>query len=236
MSTFCFGKNRSERALQVELLVPVLFNKTTRWEVLSKIVDDMSREESDAACVMHFVWVLRDSFYYAREKAKKDKSWKKLITEWVKILDLPEWALDVDWWRHPDGEYKGDKNYVVHPCANRNGWTEKSIEKRVRELPIYPVPSNYMTVLIRARQVMNTECDCFIQTPERLIVIECKDKTSFRTEQIKRQKELLPCLKRLFDLKKEVEYVEVSREDRSAKTENWLPWDMISEFVKTEFL
>jgi hypothetical protein len=57
---------------------------------------------------------------------------------------------------------------------------------------------------------MNTECDCFIQTPERLVVIECKDQTSFNDEQRTRQKELLACIERLLPRPERLLYVELS--------------------------
>jgi hypothetical protein len=69
---------------------------------------------------------------------------------------------------------------------------------------------------------MNTECDCFIQTSKRLIVVECKDKTDFLDEQRARQQQLFECLQRLLPRAEPLLYVELSSAATSPK--NWAAW------------
>jgi hypothetical protein len=191
---FTFEQNRSERALQVELLVPVLRKAESRVTLLTTIkgVDEV---EAQAATAMHFVWVLRDQFTHERDEAAKSKAWSSLVTRWVQILGLPEWAQDHRWWRHPDG-YKGDPGYIVHPNQNTLGWTQKALRLRGTGWSVPPM-DEVIKALVRARRVMNTECDAFVQTPRRLVLIECKDETGFTTEQQSRQQALAKALSRL---------------------------------------
>ena len=93
---FTLDQNRSERALQVARLAPALSSSQTRWELLSKVPclphDPIEREESDTAQVMHFVWVLRDTFHFEREQAALTRDWGELRVRWQRILKLPAWA------------------------------------------------------------------------------------------------------------------------------------------------
>jgi hypothetical protein len=85
--------------------------------------------------------------------------------------------------------------------------------------------------LIAARQVMDTECDCLIQTPSRLIVIECKDKTGFHKEQRDRQKQLFECLKRLLPRDRDLLYIELSpKPSENPDTIIWT-WAQIAELA-----
>jgi hypothetical protein len=64
--------------LQAELLVPALVDKNNKYNLLSRVrvgESRISKEESDQAMIMHFVWVLRDTFYFERENAEKTKKW-----------------------------------------------------------------------------------------------------------------------------------------------------------------
>lgn len=74
--SFTFKENRSERALQAHLLVPALAHVAARHDLLSRLPTSpnspIDLEESKAASVMHFVWVLRDMFSSEREQAAKD--------------------------------------------------------------------------------------------------------------------------------------------------------------------
>jgi len=220
---FDFKKNRSERAKQAELLVPVLKNKDTRFDFLSKI-DGISKAESDKARVMHFVWVLRDTFTHERDNGNIDP--ECLVQKWCRRLELPDWCKNLDWWRHPKGNYKGDKEFVVHPCNNKIGWTETGIQERVKNFKLTPPSKDYMDKLIDARKVMNTECDCFIQTPERLIAIECKDKTSLGREQKERQAKLFKYIENLLPRTNKLVYILVC----DKKDHPW-SWDKLKSIL-----
>lgn len=206
--------NRSERALQTRLLVPALDDRAARFELLSSLAtggaDAISRVESDAADVWHFVWVLRDLFSADRSAAAQPLGWTGLRSRWRNVLGLPEWAEEHGWWRHPCGIYRSDPDFVVHPCHRLIGWTEAAIRTRAARMELDHDEDDAVTVLVRARQAMNTECDCFVQTPERLIVIECKDKTDFVANQTSRQHAMIKCLERALPLPRPPVYVEVS--------------------------
>jgi hypothetical protein len=223
MDSFGFDQNRSERALQTELLAPVLRNPDARWNLL-KSLEDFSREESDAAVPMHFVWVLRDTFSFEREAATATKRWGDLIERWVTILGLPSWANDLFYWRHPAG-HSGDPDYVVHPTQKRLGWTKEGLDLRYSQMfPSMPI-EDVAPVLTGGRRVLNTECDCFIQTNRRLIVIECKDKTGFSTEQRERQKLLFQCLEKLLPKTLNLAYVEVAASHKNSPADLAFTWD-----------
>ena len=227
---FNFKINRSERAKQADLLVPALNDINTRWELIKTIRPEtgnpITKYESDSSEVMHFVWVLRDTFYFERDNACKTKAWDQLRIRWCDILGLPNWAQDSAWWRHPEGSFKGDAEFVVHPCSRDVGWTENSIKRRVDKFLINDKPDKYMDILVNARKIMNTECDCFIQTPCRLIIIECKDKTEFINEQKVRQKKLFRCLQRLLKPREQPIYVEISNKLPETPLNQW-SWDML---------
>jgi hypothetical protein len=221
-----FDQKRSERALQTELLAPALRNSDVRWHLL-KGLDGFSHEESDTARPMHFVWVLRDMFYFEREAARKDRSWPALAKRWSMILGLPSWANDLAYWRHPDG-YADDPDYIVHPTQKRLGWTKEGLALRYSQMsPSTPIEES-TPVLTRARRFLNTECDCFIQTDRRLIVIECKDKTNFNSEQRERQRGLFKCLDRLLPRPEKLSYVEVAASHSDSPADLVLTWDDIS--------
>ncbi|MCY3020146.1 MAG: hypothetical protein NTW87_14105 [Planctomycetota bacterium] len=241
ISCFEFEQNRSERALQTALLAPALADQTTRARLLTglQITDGspITGEESGAATVMHFVWVLRDSFHAEREACVKTRHWSVLRERWVHILTpaltdcsaatghepYVRWATEAGWWRHPAGEYNGDEEYIVHPCHRTIGWTRDGIGRRIRKFGLQDDGSR-TSALVAARKVMNTECDCFIQTPQRLIVIECTDKTEFSHEQRSRQQRLFGCLQRLLPRREPPIYVELSKRRPEAGNVPWLSW------------
>jgi len=228
---FDFNMNRSERALQVACLVPALSDKRLRWDLLSSIKvqegNPITADESDQAKVMHFVFVLRDSFTGERDCTNMPKKWNVLRKRWCEILDLPEWGEEAVWWRHPNGEYKGDTDYMVHPCSRQIGWRDDAVKRRAKTFNV-PIPSkDDIHTLVTARKVMNTECDCFIQTPKRLIVVECKDKTSFKKEQGARQKMLYQCLERLYVRPEPLIYVALSDKYPRTCPNHWWSWDML---------
>jgi len=229
---FSFTNNRSERAYQVEHLVPALQDANKRRELLMKIDvnngEKISITESDQSKIMHFVWVLRDAFYYERDLAFATKEWSSLISRWHNILILPDWASNPIWWRHPNAEYKhkGDPEYVVHPCQQAVGWTKGAINKRVERISHSTLTQNDIGILTKTREVMNTECDCLIQTPQRFIVVECKYKTSFTKEQQARQKRLRECLGRL--LNRPYIYVEIANHPRTKRRhDQYWDWEMV---------
>lgn len=215
METFSLEQNRSERALQTHLLAPALASKRCRVALLTGLksgnAPPIDATEAIRATSMHFVWVLRDAFTAERDAAAQDQHWQKLVTRWTWILGLPKWAKDLQWWRHPAGSYKGAKDYVVHPCQRSLGWTKKGLRKRVSALGLQDLDEKALEALHLARRVLNTESDCFVQTPQRLIVIECKDKTAFSSEQRERQQRLGKALTRLLPRPQPVLHVEVVR-------------------------
>lgn len=232
---FSLEVNRSERAKQVELLAPLLWNNESRQELLLSLnnkldkVDHISEKEADKAKAFHFVWVLRDSFFCERKKCEESKEWDALIERWSKVLKLSDWAREPLWWRHPEGSYGNDSEYIVHPCNRAIGWTKQGIGMRIRNKPGIELESAQIKELIEARKVMNTECDCFIQTSRRLIVIECKDKTGFIGEQKARQDKLSECIKRLIPREAGILQVDISPQNRNMETEMWWSWKYLKE-------
>ncbi len=228
-TTFTYDINRSERAKQVQLLAPALAEPDSRWGLLSRleVQPAISREESDASTAMHFVWVLRDFFTTERDEANKSKDWADLRKRWNSILDLPEWAHQPGWWRHPSGELGGDEQFVVHPCHRKIGWVSQAIQERIKRFNL-SAPINALHTLTNARRTLNTECDCFIQKPNRIIVIECKDRTEFLSEQRNRQRTLFECLQRLLIRPYELNYVEVSQANQNQKGLFWSWKDIIN--------
>jgi len=81
-----------------------------------------------------------------------------------------------------------------------------------------------MKTLITARKLMNTECDCLIQTDNRLIVVECKDKTTFLQEQHDRQHGLFESMELLLRRPKPLVYVEISSEPAGTRPNQWWSW------------
>lgn len=236
LEEFSLEVNRSERAKQVDLLAPLLWNPKSRQELLLSLnekddklnsKDPILEEEALNAKAFHFVWILRDSFFYEREKCAENMEWDGLRERWHKVLGLGNWALEPGWWRHPKGSYNNDTGYIVHPCNRAIGWTQQGIKERINffEKELKPEKINE---LVHARQIMNTECDCFIQTPRRFIVIECKDKTGFTSKQRVRQKNLFDCIKRLMEKNSELIYVEISSRNSSSTT-MWWSWDELKK-------
>jgi hypothetical protein len=225
---FSFEQNRSERAVQTAYLAPALANVMTRRRLLSLIRlkdgTSITPEESDKAVVMHFVWVLRDMFSAERESTERSRDWATLRERWRLILGLQEWARDSKWWRHPSGSYKEDSEYAVHPCSRSIGWTEQVLVKR---FGLEAENKTRIQTLVLKRELMNTECDCFIQTPERLIVVECKDRTSFLSEQEGRQRDLFPCIERALPRSNSLEYVEIASKPIGSRPRQYWSWDMI---------
>lgn len=231
---FTIDDNRSERAYQTEYLAPALRDPNARWRLLSQI-GGMTKQESDGASVMHFVWVLRDAFSSERNAIEADpngtgRGWPGLMRRWVEILGLPGWAMNPSYWIHPEG-FRGDSNYVVHPVNKALGWTSNGLECRYRRLRP-PVSIGEATpVLDDARMVLNTECDCLIQTEQRLIVIECKDKTGFTSEQRKRQGALIGCLQRLLPRRETVRHVEIASAQSRKPIDLTMTWAGVKDVV-----
>ena len=220
MEYFTFKQNRSERAKQAEILVPALRDKKIRFKLLSKF--DLDKTESDNAQVFHFVWILRDAFYSERKEIMKTGDWNLFIARWVKILNLENWAHDQKWWADHIGK---DKKYnIVHPCHRKIGWTEINLSKKTNNLEC-------KQSLIQKRKIMNTECDCFIQTSNRLVIIECKDKTGFLKEQQERHDSLIKALSILLPRKKDPIYLEISNELRK-DSKGWT-WNEIENNIKS---
>jgi len=227
-SRFDFAHNRSERALQAELLVPALADPAHRARLLTGLdvgnADPITPDEAQAATAMHFVWVLRDAFSWEQKQAKTTLAWHPLVERWATILGLPAWGRTPEWWRHPEGSYKGDPDFAVHPCQPGVGWTTSDkpgkggIARRVAAFDLAPAPDRAVDVLVAARKVMNTESDCFVQTPSRLIIIECKDKTGFSTEQRSRQQRLGACLTRLLPRPNPPIFVDVARTSKGIQS------------------
>jgi hypothetical protein len=140
---------------------------------------------------------------------------------------LPQWARDLEWWRHPSG-YRGDPDFVVHPTHKDLGWTRRGLADRAQHLRLSrPIPE-VAPVLTSKRRILNTECDCLIQTPMRLIVVECKDKTGFSSEQRERQGHLFGCLERLLPRPQPVAYVEVASAHARSPAALTLTWEQIA--------
>ncbi len=182
---------------------------------------------------MHFVWVLRDAFSSERDAIgaapiAAGRDWAGLMRRWVEVLKLPNWTKDPSYWIHPEG-FRGDSNYVVHPVNKALGWTPNGLECRYRRLRPPSLISEVTPVLDEARMVLNTECDCFIQTEQRLIVIECKDKTGFTSEQRKRQRSLVGCLQRLLPRDQPVRHVEIANAMSRKPIDLAMTWDTVRE-------
>jgi hypothetical protein len=85
-------------------------------------------------------------------------------------------------------------------------------------------------VLCEARRVLNTECDCIIQTSQRIIVVECKDKTEFDAEQTQRQRSrLIPALRRLLRRPEPAVYLELSAKQAGSDTNNPWSWSLLTD-------
>lgn len=164
---------------------------------------------------MHFAWVLRDAFSAERDSINED-NWEIFINKWVKVLNLEEWAKDLKWWTAKIGKKK--TLGIVHPCQKTIGWTETNLKNKTKDIV-------KINTLIQKRMVMNTECDCFIQTPKRLMIIECKDKTNPKKEQQERHKELIEAFKILLPRENKTIYIELTNEE----TGEW-NWIKINEF------
>ena len=231
-ATFGFDQNRSERALQAHLLAPTLASTRCRVALLTGLDTNgdpvITEAEASSATAMHFVWVLRDAFTSDRDATSKSRDWEEFVQRWCAILDLPRWAHDLRWWRHPNGSYKGDDDFVVHPCHRTIGWTRPGIHKRVEQLGLGQPTEADLAVLEQARKVLNTESDCFVQTPQRLIIVECKDKTGFSTEQRERQQQLGDALVRLLARPMGVLHVEVAP---TGKTPNRWTWPQLEALL-----
>lgn len=74
---------------------------------------------------------------------------------------------------------------------------------------------------------MNTECDCFIQTSKRLIIIECKDKTDLKKEQRERHTDLLIAFEKLLPRENKPVYIELTN------NQNQWNWDTIKDYLNT---
>lgn len=177
---------------------------------------------------MHYVWVLRDMLYAERSRAAERQAWADFRNRWRHVLGLPAWAAEPGWWRHPAGEYRGDRDYCVHPCHRTIGRTQRGLRERINRFGLEDQDGARTALLIRMRKIINTECDCLIQTPQRLIVVECKDKTSFLTEQRIRQQGLFECLQRLLPRKEPLFYVEVASCDAESREHQTWSWKMLN--------
>lgn len=231
MNFFWEEINRSERARQAKQLAPALENPDTRFKLLSSLnlSEPINEKESFESEARHFVWILRDYFYFERETAKEEKTWDDFRGKWREILALPEWANEPGWWCHPSGDYRGDKKYIVHPCQKTIGWTEKGILARMERFSLRTESVEAISELVCARKVLNTECDCYIQTPRRILAIECKDKTEFSEEQRNRQEKLRAAIKRLFKPELGIEYIELSgKKSLDPEQLSWT-WDDLPE-------
>lgn len=219
MKYFTAIENRSERSKQTDLLAPVLRNPDTRFSLLKNYVQN--RSESDDAIIFHYVWVLRDQFYSDRNDCKDGRiSEKELIDRWVEILNLnPEWASKHNVWKSKIGKSK--KLGIVHPCQKSIGWTKPHLKSK-------NFNNDEIEQLENARMVMNTECDCFIQTPARLIIVECKDKTDPKKEQRSRHSKLINAIQRLLKRDNDPIYIELTNE----KSNNGWTWHEIAALAK----
>jgi hypothetical protein len=229
---FTDAHNRSERAKQVMLLAPALADSGSRFRLLASIhtadAPPISREESDSSRIMHFVWVLRDTFTFERDEAARVRGWAPFRERWANLMALPTWANEAPWWRHPSGSYRGDEEYAVHPCHRDIGWTSRAIRTRIRNFGLGAIQEEMIAILSYARQVMNTECDCLIQTPHRLVIIECKDKTGFSTEQRDRQLALSSALARLLQRIHPTIHIDLSTDLSDSDLANKWSWQDVA--------
>lgn len=135
-----------------------------------------------------------------------------MIYRWVEILNLPpEWATNPIIWKSEIGRKR--QLGVVHPCQKKLGWTESNLRSK-------GLSKDQIELLIETRKIINTECDCLIQTPNRIIIVECKDKTNPKSEQRKRHEKLKNALKRLLKRDNEPVYIELTN-DKSNDGWNW---------------
>jgi hypothetical protein len=228
MDNFTFEHNRSERALQVELLRPVLASHKEREALLSNLKPakggPISIDEASQSLVMSFVWVLRDAFSFERnaavDRAKRGElnAIAALRQRWCEIMELGEWATNPSIWSV--GKKEGLNDFPVHPCHRLIGWTESNLRSRLGDGSAAEISQ-----LIKCRKTMNTECDCLIQTPKRIIVIECKGETSFLTEQRDRQRRLFRALCKLLPREQPLVYVELAWTARQGGVPCWHAWD-----------
>ena len=231
MTAFSFRQNRSERALQIELLAPALADKSKRGALLTLLKPTRSvaiaEEEGDAASAMHFVWVLRDAFYAEREVAVSNAkngdihAIPALRQRWCEILGLDAWATDADYWSRNTGNSKLPRDFPFHPCHRSVGWTKPALADHLTGEKADPAR---IDKLIECRKAMNTECDCLVQTPKRLIVFECKGETSYLTEQRERQRRLFKAMTILLRRELPLLYVELSWHHKSGDNSCWQPW------------
>lgn len=219
--------NRSERAKQTRLLAPVLASHEGRRQFFEQVsghlTDPITNEEAADPQVIHFAWPLRDLFTHERDNAGSQlpPEWERLRRRWVLLLELPPAAADGAFWRHPAGSFKGDPDFVVHPCNRTIGWT-------LARLRAITSDTTLIHALVEARQVMNTEADCLIDTGQRLIFIECKDKTPFIPLQAERQRRLGRACTRAWNRPHDPVHIEVGSA-AGTKLGAFVPWTLLED-------
>ena len=176
---FNFEINRAERTVQARWLVPLLRLTEGRHWLLHELGVKIPHEIAEATHVYHLCFPLRDVFtndYWQCRKTKNKKLEEQFIAFYNRLFGLPEsFGVGEVWLTAPSGE-------IRHPGApGRAGWFDDFLRERIPINELYDKARN-------ARRMLGTEADVLLLTPEHVVLIECKYKSSLRIEQYERQK------------------------------------------------
>jgi hypothetical protein len=177
VESFSWDVNRAERAQQVRLLVPVLDRPHGRVWFLEQLQCPCSHQEALAAQVFHLCFPLRDIFtadYYQCRGTRQLED--RFITYYNDLFGLPSsFGIEQVWRTAPGGE-------IRHPAAGgRAGWYEELLKERVAN-------DELLQKARKTRQMLGTEADVCLLTASRVVIVECKYRSQFSTEQYERQK------------------------------------------------
>ena len=173
--TFDFKINRSERALQVRWLVPLLLSVSGRHWFLNKLQVPCDEGDASKATVFHLCFPLRDVFtadYY--DAIEQRDAQRQLVLYYNRLFGLPdEFGLDDVWRKKPDSD-------IRHPGApGRAGWSERFLAEHVSDPELRAQARS-------VRRMLGTEADALILMQEDLVLIECKYLSDLSMDQYNR--------------------------------------------------
>ncbi len=172
---FDFDVNRSERAQQVRLLVPLLLKPEGRAWFLQRLDVAYTARETRLAKAYHFCFPLRDVFtrdyYQCRGTSLLER---QFIAYYNRLFGLPEdFGVEEVWLTAGDGG-------IRHPAAGgRAGWYDGFLEKRIADGELRQRARN-------VRRMLGTEADALLLTEGHVLLVECKYLGGPSTEQYER--------------------------------------------------
>jgi hypothetical protein len=224
VENFSWEVNRSERALQAQLLVPLLEQPDGREWFLTAIKGPCSAEEGRSAEVFHLCFPLRDLFTEDLHRCREiPESADEFIAYYNELFGLPTGFGVKDVWRTaPAGQ-------VRHPGARgRAGWHEDFLKERIRDRDLREKAR-------AVRQMLGTEADVFIQTRRHVVIVECKYLSQFSREQYQRQQKTGKALARRVG--KSFHFGLVRERDADPAfvkiDEPYVTWDQVEEKLAT---